>query len=67
MPRTPDIYVRATWYCTLPLDTEHGEIGFALLPVGRHVPHRFALATPQAVQLLETLALNLGYELKKAA
>lgn len=64
-PRTPAVYQRATWYCTLPHDTAAGEIGFALLPVGAALPQRFALPTEHAVHLLESLALSLGYELSK--
>lgn len=67
MPRTPAVYQRATWYCTLPHDAEFGEIGFALLPVGAELPQRFALPTEHAEHLLKTLAAGLGYELKKGA
>lgn len=67
MPRTPDIYVRATWYCTLPHDTEHGEIGFAIKPLNAELPHRYALSTEHAEHLLQTLAQFMGYELSKCA
>jgi hypothetical protein len=67
MPRTPAVYTRAQWYCTLPHDTEAGEIGFAVLPVGAALPERYALPTEHAVQLLESLALFLDYELSKPA
>jgi len=67
MPRTPSVYQRAKWYCTLPHDAEAGEIGFALLPDGADLPQRFALPTAQAEHLLETLAASLGYETSKRA
>ncbi len=65
MPRTPSVYQRATWYCTLPHDAEAGEIGFAIKPVGAELPHRYALPTEHAEHLLQTLAQSLGYELSK--
>lgn len=67
MPRTPTVYVRADWYCTLPHDTEAGEIGFAVKPHGSDLPHRYALSTEHATHLLESLALSMGYELSKPA
>lgn len=67
LQRTPAAYVRATWYCTLPHDTEAGEIGFAVKPLDAELPQRYALSTQHAMHLLETLALNLGYELSKSA
>lgn len=67
MPRIPEAYIRARWYCTLPHDPEAGEIGIALLPLGADLPQRFALPTEHARHLLETLAGQLGYGLSKAA
>lgn len=66
-PRTPASYVRATWYCTLPHDTEAGEIGFAVKPVDAELPHRYALPTAHAEHLLQSLALSLGFTLLKIA
>lgn len=65
--RIPEVYARSTWYCTLPHDTEAGEVGFAVLPAGDDKPHRFALSTEHAMHLLETLAWSLGYSLAKPA
>lgn len=66
MSRTPSIYRRAGWYCTLPFDAEEGVVGMAVRTEDGAV-ERFALDQASAVKLMGSLAEALGYEVDEEA